>query len=154
MSNPAPKAPQRTYWMMSSMIQEPIEQYLYDLLPPRDEVLAEMEAEAERRKIPIVGPAVGRLFQLLARISGAVFLGQLAQDRGQLFGWSDAADAVGCASCRLDKCAGGMVCRVERAEPGDGDRAGHLPQFDYAVEQYQPRRRMGIECASVRADPD
>ena len=71
MPKPAPKPPQRAHWMMSSMIQEPIEQYIYDLLPPRDEVLAEMEAEAERRKIPIVGPAVGRLFQLLARISGA-----------------------------------------------------------------------------------
>lgn len=71
MPKPAPKPPQRAHWMMSSMIQEPIEQYIYDLLPPRDEVLVEMEAEAERRKIPIVGPAVGRLFQLLARISGA-----------------------------------------------------------------------------------
>jgi len=57
--------------MMSSLQQEPVEQYLYDLLPPRDEILAEMEAEAARRKIPIVGPAVGRLFQLLAQISGA-----------------------------------------------------------------------------------
>ena len=57
--------------MLSSIISEPIEQYIYDLLPPRDEVLVEMEAEAARRKIPIVGPAVGRLFQLLAHISGA-----------------------------------------------------------------------------------
>jgi len=57
--------------MMSSIVQEPIERYLYDLLPPRGEVLAEMEAEAAQRKIPIVGPAVGRLFQLLAGITGA-----------------------------------------------------------------------------------
>ena len=71
MTKPAPKPPERAHWMMSSINQEPIEQYIYDLLPPRDEVLAEMEAEAARRKIPIVGPAVGRLFQLLARISGA-----------------------------------------------------------------------------------
>jgi caffeoyl-CoA O-methyltransferase len=71
MTKPAPKPPQRAHWMMSSIVQEPVEQYLYDLLPPRDEVLAEMEAEAARRKIPIVGPAVGRLFQLLAWISGA-----------------------------------------------------------------------------------
>ena len=57
--------------MMSSINQEPIEKYIYDLLPERDEVLTEMEAEAARRRIPIVGPAVGRLFYLLARISGA-----------------------------------------------------------------------------------
>ena len=71
MSKPAPKPPSRAHWMMSSIIQEPVEQYIYNLLPPRDEVLVEMEAEAARRKIPIVGPAVGRLFQLLACISGA-----------------------------------------------------------------------------------
>lgn len=48
-----------------------IERYLYDLLPVRDEVLAEMEARAERERIPIVGPLVGRLFLQLALISGA-----------------------------------------------------------------------------------
>jgi predicted O-methyltransferase YrrM len=71
MTKSAPKPPQRAHWMMSSINQEPIEQYVYDLLPPRDEVLVEMEDEAARRKIPIVGPAVGRLFHLLARVSGA-----------------------------------------------------------------------------------
>ena len=71
MSKPAPKPPQRVHWMLSSITSEPIEEYIYELLPARDEVLTEMEAEAARRKIPIVGPAVGRLFQLLVRISGA-----------------------------------------------------------------------------------
>ena len=71
MTRAARKASDRAHWMMSSINQEPIERYVYDLLPERDEVLAEMEAEATRRKIPIVGPAVGRLFLLLARISGA-----------------------------------------------------------------------------------
>lgn len=70
--NPAPKPRQAPRWMHAGEItSEPVEQYIYELLPERDEVLAEMEAEAARRKIPIVGPAVGRLFQLLARISGA-----------------------------------------------------------------------------------
>ena len=53
------------------IVNPAIEQYLYDLLPPRDPVLAEMEARAERERIPIVGPLVGRLFLQLARISGA-----------------------------------------------------------------------------------
>jgi len=56
---------------MSSINQEPVEHYIYELLPSRDDVLVEMEAEAASRKIPIVGPAVGRLFQLLAQVSGA-----------------------------------------------------------------------------------
>src|SRR6202008_2352971 len=48
-----------------------VDNYMYDLLPPRDEVLAEIEAEATRRKIPIVGPAVGRFFQQLVMMTGA-----------------------------------------------------------------------------------
>ena len=48
-----------------------VEDYLYSMLPPRDEVLAEMEAEAARRDIPIVGPAVARVFYQLALISRA-----------------------------------------------------------------------------------
>ena len=44
---------------------------MYELLPARDEVLAEIEGEATRRKIPIVGPAVGRFFQQLVMLTGA-----------------------------------------------------------------------------------
>jgi predicted O-methyltransferase YrrM len=54
------------------MIVNPdIERYMYGLLPPRDPVLAEMEQAAERRGIPIVGPAVASLLAQLVRISGA-----------------------------------------------------------------------------------
>jgi caffeoyl-CoA O-methyltransferase len=58
-------------WMMRGITAEPIENYLYSLLPARDEVLAEMEAAAAQRNIPIVGPAVGRVLHQLALISGA-----------------------------------------------------------------------------------
>lgn len=51
--------------------QSPVDDYLYALLPPRDEVLAEIEAEATRRNIPIVGPAVARFFQQLVMMTGA-----------------------------------------------------------------------------------
>ncbi len=63
--------PARNYWMMGGITNEAVEDYLYSLLPERDEVLSEIEAEAARRRIPIVGPAVGRLLYQLARISGA-----------------------------------------------------------------------------------
>ncbi len=56
---------------MGGITNEAVENYLYSMLPLRDEVLAEMERQAARRHIPIVGPAVGRLFYLLAKISGA-----------------------------------------------------------------------------------
>ncbi len=48
-----------------------VENYMYAMLPARDEVLQEMEAEASKRGIPIVGPAVGRFFYQLARMIGA-----------------------------------------------------------------------------------
>jgi predicted O-methyltransferase YrrM len=61
----------RSYWMMGGITTEPVEKYLYGLLPERDEILSAMEEEAARRKIPIVGPAVGRVFFQLARLMGA-----------------------------------------------------------------------------------
>ena len=48
-----------------------VEDYIYAMLPPRDEVLTEMEAEATKNKVPIVGPAVARILYQLATISGA-----------------------------------------------------------------------------------
>jgi predicted O-methyltransferase YrrM len=48
-----------------------VEDYIYNILPPRDEVLTEMEAEAVKNSIPIVGPAVGRILYQLAMITGA-----------------------------------------------------------------------------------
>jgi len=50
---------------------EEVENYLYAMLPERDEVLREMEGQAEKRDIPIVGPLVGRLFYQLGRMIGA-----------------------------------------------------------------------------------
>jgi caffeoyl-CoA O-methyltransferase len=59
------------YWRMGGITVATVEDYLYSLLPPRDEVLTEMEAEATRDDVPIVGPAVARVLYQLAVISGA-----------------------------------------------------------------------------------
>ncbi len=48
-----------------------VENYLYALLPEREPVLLEMERQAKERDIPIVGPAVGRLFYQYARLLNA-----------------------------------------------------------------------------------
>ena len=48
-----------------------VEDYLYAMLPARDEVLSEMEADAAKNDVPIVGPAVARVLYQLAVISGA-----------------------------------------------------------------------------------
>lgn len=53
---------------MNGITNPAVEKYFYDLLPPRDGVLAEIEAEAKKRDIPIVGPAVGRVLAQLAQM--------------------------------------------------------------------------------------
>jgi predicted O-methyltransferase YrrM len=61
----------RPYWAMGGITNEAVETYLYSLLPERDDLLREMEEEAARDKVPIVGPAVGRLLYQLARAINA-----------------------------------------------------------------------------------
>jgi predicted O-methyltransferase YrrM len=60
--------------------------YLERFTPPRGEVLREMEAYAAERRFPIVGPAVGQLFYLLTRLSGA----RRVFEMGSGFGYSTA----------------------------------------------------------------
>src|SRR6266404_5407902 len=67
-------------WRMGGITVPDVEDYIYSLLPPRDEVLAEMEAEAAKNKIPIIsgakkvfemGSAIGYSTIWLARAVGA-----------------------------------------------------------------------------------
>ncbi len=58
-------------WRMGGITFPEVEDYLYALLPPRDEVLTEMEAEASKNDVAIVGPAVARVLYQLAVVSGA-----------------------------------------------------------------------------------
>lgn len=57
--------------MSSSITGEAVEKYIYDILPERDPVLREMEQQAARRDIPIVGPAVARVLYQYARLISA-----------------------------------------------------------------------------------
>jgi predicted O-methyltransferase YrrM len=67
MTDQAPKSD----WRMGGITVPEVEDYIYAMLPPRDEVLAEIELEASKNDVPIVGPAVGRVLYQLAMISGA-----------------------------------------------------------------------------------
>src|SRR6201988_570330 len=49
----------------------PGDDYLYPMLPKRDDVLVEMEEYATRHNVPIVGPAVARVLQQLAHMINA-----------------------------------------------------------------------------------
>ena len=57
-------------WRMGGVTVDAVDDYIYSILPERDAVLREMEDVAAERKIPIVGPAVGRLFHQLAIMNG------------------------------------------------------------------------------------
>ncbi len=55
---------------MAAMIPD-LEHYFRGFLPPRDDLLLELEREAEAEGIPIVGPVVGELLFILARAMAA-----------------------------------------------------------------------------------
>jgi caffeoyl-CoA O-methyltransferase len=55
---------------MSVMIPD-MENYFRGFIPPRDALLLALEEEAARESIPIVGPVVGELLYILARVTGA-----------------------------------------------------------------------------------
>lgn len=55
---------------MSEIVNNP-ENYFRTLIPPRDELMMELEALAEKENIPIIGPVVGELLYVLAAATRA-----------------------------------------------------------------------------------
>ena len=78
---------------MTPLVAPEIDRYVRELLPERDPVIAEMEAQAAKRDIPIVGPAVATLLATLAQSIGA----RRVFEMGSAIGYSTAffARAVG-----------------------------------------------------------
>jgi hypothetical protein len=100
-----------------------VEDYIYSLLPPRDEVLTEIEAEAAKRKIPIVGPAVGRILYQLALMINARSVFELGSAVGYSTIWW--ARAVG---------EGGRVIYT------DGDRKNADEAADISIAPESPSK--------------
>ena len=71
----------------------PVDDYLYSMLPKRDEVLAEIEAYAGTHNVPIVGPAVARVLHQLALMINAKTVFELGSAIGYSTIWW--AQAVG-----------------------------------------------------------
>jgi caffeoyl-CoA O-methyltransferase len=96
-----------------------LDQYVRDLVPERPPVLAEMEAYAAANDVPIVGPAVGTLLEILARSIGA----SRVLEMGSAIGYSTAffARAVG---------RGGQVFYTD-GSPENAERArGYLDRME------------------------
>jgi caffeoyl-CoA O-methyltransferase len=66
---------------MSKMMPD-LEGYFRGLVPESDAVLLELEEEAARESIPIVGPVVGELLFVLARATGAARILELGTATG------------------------------------------------------------------------
>lgn len=74
----------------------PVDDYLYSMLPKREEVLAEMEDYATQHNIPIVGPAVARVLQQLALMINAKSVFELGSAIGySTIWWAQAVGAQG-----------------------------------------------------------
>jgi caffeoyl-CoA O-methyltransferase len=74
----------------------PVDDYLYSMLPKRDEVLAEMEDYASKHDVPIVGPAVARVLQQLAMTIRAKTVFELGSAIGySTIWWARAVGEVG-----------------------------------------------------------
>jgi predicted O-methyltransferase YrrM len=80
------------------------EEYFKSLIPERDAVILDLEGEAWRESVPIVGPVVGELLYILARAIGAGRILEL----GTATGYSAIYLARGCAM------TGGRVVTLER----------------------------------------
>jgi len=78
---------------MVSFTDQRVENYLYAMLPPRSEVLQEMESQAKQRDIPIIGPAVARLFYQYAKLINAKAVFEMGSAIGYSTIWW--AQAVG-----------------------------------------------------------
>jgi caffeoyl-CoA O-methyltransferase len=73
--------------LRSAFTQEDVDKYIYELLPPRDAVVQEMEAYAEEHRVPIIGPAVARLLTLLVQVSGAMRIFEMGSAIGYSTIW-------------------------------------------------------------------
>ncbi len=118
----------KPYWAMGGVTNEAVETYLYGLLPQRDEVLVEQEEQAEKRDIPIVGPAVGRLFYQLAKLIGARTVFEMGSAIGYSTIWWARALGEGGRVVYTD----GTPKNAEEAK-GYFKRAGVLPSIDVKV---------------------
>ncbi|HET9838816.1 MAG TPA: O-methyltransferase [Candidatus Angelobacter sp.] len=78
---------------MPGITEAAVDEYMLSLLPARGAVLEEMEEQARKRDIPIVGPAVGRVLYQYARLINAKKVFELGSAIGYSTLWW--AQAVG-----------------------------------------------------------
>lgn len=106
---------------MEGFIDQAVEKYIYDILPERDEVLLEMEEQARRRSIPIIGPAVARVLYQYAKLINARRVFELGSAIGYSTIWL--ARAVG---------VGGKVYYTDGSEKNREEALGYIERAGVA----------------------
>lgn len=120
-----------------SLLIAGLDDYLLSVLPPRDRVLARIEEDAARRRIPIVGPAVGRLLAQYVHLTGARRVFELGSAIGYSTIWL--ARAVG---------EGGEVFFTDASEE---NAAEARKNFEEAGVSSRVTLRVGDALASLDA---
>ena len=95
--SPGKKKESRASWRHYNFTTAgPVDDYIYSMLPKRNDVLTEMEGYATEHKIPIVGPAVARVLQQLALAIKARRVFELGSAIGySTIWWAEAVGASG-----------------------------------------------------------
>jgi len=104
---------------VTPIIAPELDLYVRELVPPRDPVTADMEAYAAEHDVPIVGPVVATLLEILARSIGASRVFEM----GSAIGYSTAffARAVG---------KGGQVFYTDGSAENAARARGYLDRME------------------------
>jgi len=122
------KTPTKPKWRHEDVTAPAVDDYLYSMLPPRDEVLAEMEDYATQHTVPIVGPAVARVLQQLAMMINAQHVFEMGSAIGYSTIWWARAVSDGGRVIYTD----GDAQNAERAR-GYFGRAGVANRIDIRI---------------------
>jgi len=122
------KTPTKPKWRHEDVTAPAVDDYLYSMLPPRDEVLAEMEDYATQHTVPIVGPAVARVLQQLAMMINAKHVFEMGSAIGYSTIWWARAVSDGGRVIYTD----GDAQNAERAR-GYFGRAGVANRIDIRI---------------------
>ncbi|HZO91840.1 MAG TPA: O-methyltransferase [Chthonomonadaceae bacterium] len=115
--------------MSEPLFHSRLPDYLDSLVPPRNEVMQEMEAYAREVRFPIIGPAAGYFNYLIARLIGARRVFELGSGYGYSTAWFARA---------VRENGGGVVHHVVWDEELSQKARGYLGRLGYNdLVQYQ-----------------
>jgi predicted O-methyltransferase YrrM len=108
--------------MITDLTAPEVKQYLEELVPPRPAEMQAMEAYAQEKDFPIIGPVAGYLCYQVARLIGARRIFELGSGYGYSTAWFARA---------VQENGGGVVHHVVWDEELSRQAQGHLGRLGY-----------------------